>query len=226
MNSLESLTELRNETEEGMDDVDAMDSLLSQELLQLSMNDRTAMEEEIHGVRCIAPEETTQLLQNSLKNLAMVLANDEIIPPSEKRAYLLGMSLPRTHINTDGFRLRFLRFHLFDVVKAAKKLVNFLNITAILFGDVVLERPIQLSDFNKRELQLMRSGSIQFLPFRDRSGRRVLVVINPKPFDATENERYMKQNHSDRVSPKEKQQEQQTQATLTNHSLTLLLFFH
>ena len=224
MDSLASLLRNSNETEEGMDEADAIDSLFSKELLQLSIDDRTAMEEEIHGVRCMAPEETPQLLQKSLQNLAMVLANDVIIPPSEKLAYLRGMSLPRTHINTDEFRLRFLRFHLFDVVKAAKKLVHFLNISSILFGDVVLERPVQLCDFNKRELQFMRTGCIQFLPFRDRSGRRIMIVINPKPLDVNDYAMFMKQDLQGRVSRKEKQEEQQTASP--NHSFTLLFCFN
>lgn len=188
------------------------------------MNDRTALEEEIHGVHCIAPEETPQLLKNSLQSLAMVLADDEIIPQAEKQAYLRGMSLPRTHINTDEFRLRFLRFHFFDVVKAAKKIVRFLHISSFLFGDVVLERPVQLCDFSKRELQFMRTGCIQFLPFRDRSGRRVLIAVNLKTYDAVENKTFMEEAQPERVSSKEQQQEQQT--TLPDHPLTLLFCFH
>ena len=178
---------------EGNDEAKAVDSLLSRELLQLSIGDRSAMEEEIHGVRCLAVEETPELLQSSLHKLAMVLASDEIIPRNEKTEYLISQTLPRTYINDDDFRLRFLRFTRFDVVKAAKKIVRYLFLLEYLFGEQLLERPIQLNDFSKKELQFIRNGTLQFLPFRDRSGRRILVLINPRDYSPEENDAFIDQ---------------------------------
>jgi len=172
-------------------DSESGDLLLSQELLQLSTKDRNALEEEIPGVRCLAVEETPELLQISLQKLAMVLVSDHIIPPSEKQAYLQSQRLPRTFVNTSDFRLRFLRVALFDVVMAAKQIVRYLEVTSFAFGQQMLERPIRLSDFNKKELQFFRSGAIQFLPFRDRSGRRIMIVINPSFYSVSRNEEFL-----------------------------------
>ena len=87
------------------DETLAVNSLLSKELLQLSQEHRNALQEEIHGVRCLAPRETPELLQDSLRKLAIVLESDEMIPRHHKQAYLQSQSLPRTYINSDDFRL-------------------------------------------------------------------------------------------------------------------------
>jgi len=167
-----------------IDETAMVDNRISQELLQLSLEERNALEEEIHGVRCRAIEETPELLQLSLQKLAAVLDRDDIIPFHQKRAYIQSQYLPSTYIHRDDFRLRFLRFTFFDIVAAAKKMVKFLDLACHFFGNVVLERPPRLNDFNKKEIQYLRNGHIQFLPYRDRSGRRIFALINPSPYEA------------------------------------------
>jgi len=162
-----------------IDETEAVDNLFSKELLQLSMEDRNELAEEIHGVRCLALDETPELLQASVRKLASVLESDNMIPRHQKLAYLQSQSLPWTYINGDDFRLRFLRLTLFDAVKAAKRIVRFLDLACYLFGNFLLERPVRLSDFNKKELQYIRNGCFQFLPFRDRSSRRIFAIMNP-----------------------------------------------
>eukprot|EP00536_Pseudo-nitzschia_multiseries_P013721 jgi/Psemu1/310206/fgenesh1_kg.604_\ len=53
----------------------------------------------------------------------------------------------------------------------------FLNAACHLFGEYALRRPIRLSDFNEEELQAFRMGNLQLLPFRDRSGRRIIAGV-------------------------------------------------
>jgi len=178
--------------DEVKDDPRDVDKLLSNELLQLSLQNRTAIQEEIHGVHCLAPEETPELLRNSLAELAVEL--DEGLSPYHTEAYRQSQELlpnndngttNTTYVNTDEFRLRFLRSELFDVPKAAKRLAFFLDMVLEYFGRFALERPIRLSDFNNKELKVMREGRCQLLPFRDRSGRRIIVLfpeMNTAPF--------------------------------------------
>jgi len=177
-------------------DPEAVDDLLSKELLQLSVKDRNDIQEEIHGVKCLAVNETPQLIEESLRKLAVEL--DERIPDSQKQAYLQSLQPPKellehqrilqqlhqleplpqsTYINDDNFRLRFLRCELFDVKKAAKQMANFLDLLVELFGDYALRRPVRLSDFTKEELRHMRKGRYQTLPYRDRSGRRIVTIF-------------------------------------------------
>jgi hypothetical protein len=146
------------------------------------------IQEEVHGVNCVSPEETPELLQTSLARLAAILDSDEI-PETEKKSYRKAQNLhlqqqqqqqkqpSRCFVNTDDFRLRFLRAELFDVHWAARTLTKFLNLVEAVFGTFALTRPIQLDDFKPQELKAFRKGLFQFLPYRDRSGRRVLVVF-------------------------------------------------
>mmetsp|Transcript_15309 Transcript_15309/g.42484 ORF Transcript_15309/g.42484 Transcript_15309/m.42484 type:complete len:611 (+) Transcript_15309:263-2095(+) len=184
----------------------AVDEILTKAMLSLSVKDRNDIQEEIHGVKCLAVEETPELIEQSLKKIAIEL---EKIPDYKKQAYLQSKNRPlssskrseqerifeelhpelngpmddqlettySSYIHGDEFRLRFLRCDCFDSVKAAKRLVNFLELLLDLFGDDALRRPISLSDFTKEELRHMRKGMIQLLPYRDRSGRRIVVFF-------------------------------------------------
>eukprot|EP00536_Pseudo-nitzschia_multiseries_P013394 jgi/Psemu1/211550/e_gw1.571.37.1 len=154
------------------------EEILSKELLALSWADRNSYHEEIHGVRCLALEETPSLVEESLRKLAFEL--DEVIPHSEKRAYLRGQTQSKAskqYINDKNFRLTFLRCELFDAHKAAKRMAKTCECLLHLFGPYALERPIKLSDFTSAELKAFRKGRTQILPFRDRIGRRVAVLF-------------------------------------------------
>ena len=190
-----------------------MERRLQQEMMQLPAIDRNAICEEMHGVRCMAPIETTELIKRSLHELRVEL---DRIPVVEKQAFCLASASPeidplganggnganfynnnnnnnnihsghqqhqhRLYVDTDEFRLRFLRCELFDAKKAARRLVNYLELItgALSFesgGPVVLRRPITLADFTEEEHAMMRYGYLQLLPFRDRSGRRVLTGV-------------------------------------------------
>ena len=166
--------------DEWKDDPKIVDELLSKELLQLSLKDRNDIQEEIHGVHCLAPEETPEMVNESLKKLATELDDDVVLPSNQKQAYLQSQKLETTtttYINEQEFRLRFLRCELFDISKTAKRMAHFLDLVLELFGDFALERPIRLSDFTKAEMKYMRRARYQFLPYRDRSGRRIIIIF-------------------------------------------------
>jgi len=192
--------ELLGEFESDEDEAEQVDNLISKELMELSFDSRTALEEEIHGVHCMALEETPELLRVSLRRLEAILECDKTIPQKEKEAYIRSNSMPMTYIHTNDFKLRFLRLTLFDVTQAAKQIVRFLDVACFLFGEILLERPIRLSDFSKKEQQYIRNGYLQFLPFRDRSGRRVFAVINPPTCGTPFNEMFEGLSISERVS--------------------------
>jgi len=176
-------------------DTKAVDKLLTKEIMNLSLRDRNNIQEEIHGVKCLATEETPELVEEALNQLAYVI---EMTPDSEKMAYLQSQEPPKdipehqrilqelhnldplpysSYVNDVDFRLRFLRCETFDVPKAAKRMLKFLDIALHLFGDYALRRPVRLSDFTKEEMRYMRKGRYQVLPNRDRSGRRIMVMF-------------------------------------------------
>jgi hypothetical protein len=156
-----------------------VDDILSKELMQMSFQERSKIQEEAHGVRNAmeeaVPVETPELLQSSLMELHRYLAQ---LPPSEKLAWSEAQGLPVTYIRDSGFELRFLRCELFNAKKAAKRLVQFVDMVNDYFGPIALQRPPRLDDFNAEEMEIMKAGALmQVLPFRDRSGRKILTCV-------------------------------------------------
>ena len=157
------------------------EQVLQEELMKLSVEDRNKSQDEIHGVDCLAPEETPEKITDSLRELDQHL-NGETIPVEKKKAYLKSQELfaKTTYVNSQEFRLRFLRSTLFDVPEAAQRINQYLNTISSVFGEFTLERGPRISDFSKTELQEFRLGRYQFLPYRDRArpnGRRILAVF-------------------------------------------------
>lgn len=165
------------------------DAVVSLDLLDLSLQDRNSINEEIHGVRCVAPQETPDLLERGLREFETEL---EQLPNTKKSAYNACLQYCRSHpdagnhhfaIHDPDLRLRFLRCELFDAAKAAHRFANYLNFTHQMWGDVALRRMIQFSDFNENEVKFWRKGYYQILPVRDRSGRRIITVLGEIAFN-------------------------------------------
>jgi hypothetical protein len=164
------------------------EALLTKELMQLSFKDRNNISEEVHGVHSLAVDETQSVRDQGLANLQYELNE---LPPSDKEAFATAQTLPVTYVNDPAFRLRFLRSDLFDAKEAAKRMVAYLDLLWKLFGIEVLKRPLRTTDFKgKDEKSCLRGGLVQLLPYRDRSGRRVMVILSD----------IMSHNHIMRVS--------------------------
>jgi hypothetical protein len=167
----------RNDDDDNVPEVDpdAVEDLLARELQSLSFQRRNEDLEVVHGVKNLAPEETPEMIQQSLQVLSQELHR---IPDQDKQAYIEAQKLKTTHVNDEDFRLRFLRCELFDARKAAIRMVKFLDMLMEYYGKLALERPIKLSDLGKDATEVLRAGqTLQMLPFRDRSGRRVFTVV-------------------------------------------------
>jgi len=218
----------------------SIEDSLSKELLKLSFKDRVAIQEEIHGVRCLAPDESPELIERALEafdtQLLMekerrfqkqqqqqpnnpngsntninsntntntninsnsntnsntnrnkdVLRNVKSIFNSPKQQ----KQQPDCYLNDPNVRLRFLRCECFDGPKAVNRFVGFLELTEELFGEYVADRPIRIIDFNtRREEVALQNSRNQYLPFRDRSGRRIFVGVGNCGLDLEYNLRY------------------------------------
>jgi hypothetical protein len=167
-------------------DPDGIDAMLGREMNMLSFQQRNDIQEEIHGVRTGAREETPEMIQEGLRQIVEQLLR---MPASEKVAYLRAQELARqqqrepNYTDKPEFYLRFLRTALWNAKKASKRLVMFLELLLELFGEYALQRPIQMADFTDAELKDIKCGQVQLLPFRDRSGRRVLAFVSNMGFD-------------------------------------------
>jgi len=152
------------------------EALLSKELMRLSFKERNKISEEVHGVRSLEVEENAYVREDGLAKLQFAI---DLIPSSEKEGFEKSQTLPVTYVNDPDFRLRFLRAELFDAQKAATRMTGYLNLIFKLFGIEVLKRPLMTTDFkSKEEKSCLRSGLVQLLPYRDRSGRRVMVILS------------------------------------------------
>ena len=179
-----------------------LDDLIAQDFTNLSFQDRNALNEEIHGVQCLAPEETPNMVADAIQRMSQELDNIKYKPAYvrsqqwnslssspgidctqsvysyNKRTIAAGTH--STYVNTLDFRLRFLRAELFDAKKAAIRMVKFLEIVMELYdgNEELLRRPIGLVDLkSKEEKNYIKLGNHQLLPFRDRSGRRVIAMV-------------------------------------------------
>jgi len=162
------------------DSVKHPESKISEALLNLSVKDRNAIEEEIHGVSCMSPEETPELLDDALEKFDLELTRIDRKPGYDRAQELqeeIPNGQPRSYISARGFKLRFLRCELFDARKAAKRYAKYLDVIFELHGDIALKRPIRMTDLNREELSFLRKGYHQVLPVRDRSGRRIMCVV-------------------------------------------------
>ncbi|OEU10954.1 hypothetical protein FRACYDRAFT_246827, partial [Fragilariopsis cylindrus CCMP1102] len=163
------------------------ENMFSKALLNLNLNERNQIEEEIHGVSCMAITETPELIQESLKKFEFEL---KLIPIENKIAYQKAIEIsnrPRgkstrptttsSYILRNDYKLSFLRTELFNVPKSVLRYINYLNLLYQVYGDCALRRPIRLQDLNKEEFTFLKSGQYQLLPYRDRSGRRIFAVV-------------------------------------------------
>ncbi|MGK3745402.1 MAG: hypothetical protein ACI90V_012263, partial [Bacillariaceae sp.] len=133
-------------------------------------------------VKCLAIDETPLLIDRSLHELQIEIDNE--IPDIGKKAYMQSQLTAKGHsfVSSKEFRLRFLRYELFDIQKSAIRMLKWLELSFGLFGSVALERPICIStDFSLPEQKVFRKGYIQLLPFRaSGTGRRIICII---PYD-------------------------------------------
>jgi hypothetical protein len=157
-------------------DPNVIDKVLSNEFSKCSFQDRELISEEVHGVRCMAPEENIDMANASLWQLSKEL--DLICQSSSsnnnsnnnknnnassayKRSQQLGQqSITGTYVNSIDFRLKFLRCELFNARKAAIRIISYLQLLMDLFDnkEELLIRPLNLSDLGKKEIAMMKIG--------------------------------------------------------------------
>ncbi len=190
-----------------------VDKALSGMLMGLSLETRLTIEEEIHGVRSEreeSPDFLDEKLQefdrvlftmkstlgqeqrsnqrNShrkflLRNVIRVYRDDTKANDSKTTLDDPEANINDCYLNDHHVRLRFLRSESFDVGKALERMICFLEFTSELYGEFVAERPISVTDFSKQEEYFLRHSRSQYLPFRDRSGRRVQVGVGSINFN-------------------------------------------
>jgi hypothetical protein len=154
--------------------------LLAQELYKLSFEEREKVFSDVHGVSDVI-DETPQLLAESLAGFnkalqAASMDNDKNNDKNNnKSVYDLAKEQDENYVKALDFQLKFLRADNFNPVKAAARMLKYLEAKQKLFGSDKLTKNITLNhDFSAEDLQVARSGLGSLLPLRDRTGRLVL----------------------------------------------------
>lgn len=137
---------------------------------------RTAIQEEVHGAICMCPSESPDTLKSSLSDLNHYFAkNANAFTTSSPPIVLAQQHTPFS----DALKLQFLRAESFEIEKTASALTKFMHTVVDLFGSL---QALRMDDFTKSEMRAFQKGWIQFLPFRDNVGRRVLAVFPGEGF--------------------------------------------
>ena len=92
-------------------------------------------------------------------------------------------------MNDDNFRLKFLRAEQFRPHQAAERMIRNLDLLSRYMGPQGLKRRITMGDLEENSLTILKLGSIQLLPSRDRSGRRIVIRIGPFGLDFIKHEK-------------------------------------
>ena len=114
------------------------EEVLAEELRKLTFTERAEIEEEVHGVRCGAAEETPELIERSLREFDTILnSRKESEPDNHLLRNVVRTSLldeteakaaaSKCYLNDPVVRLRFLRCETFCVREAVQRLVKFLE---------------------------------------------------------------------------------------------------
>jgi hypothetical protein len=182
------------------------DALLAEELHRMSFEDRESMQEEIHGIKSLAPSETPEMRNESLRLFRQEVhrrlhqriedrqrhhqhnwhngnRHDAI---KDQLLDLLVATDERStneacrrydYIYSNDFMIRFIRAELFDTAKAIDRWMVYLELLLEYYGMVALERPLLLEDLTEPDLTILRAGILHILPSRDRFNRRVFCIL-------------------------------------------------
>lgn len=169
-------------------------ALMASELNRMSVEDRTHVFEEIHGVAPLPPEESSiELLRKSLALLSEAIDLIPHKPAYDEAQRLASEEGMTTYVNNDKYRLKFLRAEQFHPQRAAERMIKNLDLLYHYVGPQALRRHINMADLEEKSIAGMKIGSFQLLPSRDRSGRRIAVRIGPLGLDFVQHERSMMQ---------------------------------
>jgi hypothetical protein len=156
--------------------MDAVEEIRLQEIYKLPKQERDQIQEEVHGVQSMAVEETKSLLSEKFQQFDSCLQQ----MTNKPAAYEWAVQHPdKCHyvLHNRTFHIMFLRAELFDVTKAVQRYCRNIHILHKYFGVKALQRPLQYSDLKKHQIELLRDGMIQTLPYRDRAGRLIVIVL-------------------------------------------------
>lgn len=143
---------------------------INRNLYSLSMKDREAVFNDIHGVS-EDMNETPEMINLACAQLEMEVCKDKFSSSSMR---LVFQTAP-TYIRS--LYLRFLRNDSFQISQTAERMKRHFDVKLELFGIDRLNRDISLADFTPDDRRTLEHGFYQLLPKRDTAGRAIFMKI-------------------------------------------------
>jgi len=136
-------------------------------------------EEKQQCIRDIYGKETSHVKESPAFNQdALHKLEEEINHVEEKEAFEMAQLICPEYVNSDEFRLMFLRSVQFDIPEAAKKMIKYWDRKVNLFGPDRAFRKIRIEDFeNEQDQEVLNQVGIRALPGLDAAGRGMIMTI-------------------------------------------------
>eukprot|EP00980_Cylindrotheca_fusiformis_P027187 scaffold19324_cov152-Cylindrotheca_fusiformis.AAC.2 len=148
-----------------------LDKHLAASMGKLSVKDREAALEEVHGIVKKDPEDT-YFLQAHLQAM-----KDRLNSIKHGTVYEKAEAIDPCFVSSRGFRLLFLRGNRYDPKAAAEQLVKHFDLKFSLFGSGKLTKAITLLDLDDNDRICLESGFFQILPQKDAAGRTIALIL-------------------------------------------------
>jgi hypothetical protein len=155
---------------EGEPNLEDVTALIASEMNNLTLEERKAIYDDVHGVNVTRQEETTEAVANWLQDFKDAVRKIRYKPEYEKAAFL-----NPDFVLDPKIALMFLRSADYNPKKAARRIVNHYKHKLELFGIDKLARPITFNDLDKEDRHAAMTGFYQKLYLPDQSGRPVII---------------------------------------------------
>ena len=124
------------------------------------------------------PRTVNEKLEEFDKRLQSYLDSDNYINSTWNSALKEAMAQDPAYVRDESFRLSFLRADEWNPAQAADRMYRFFQAKKGLFGVEKLTKDITIDDLDDDgDLRYLASGVLQMTPLKDRSGRRVSVLV-------------------------------------------------
>lgn len=153
-------------------DPEAMDALIASELKSLSLEERAAVYEDVHGVAPPTEEETPEAIANWIERFKEILRKNRSKAEYEKAAFL-----NPDYVTDPKILMIFIRAEDYDIKAAVQRIINHYKHKLELFGIDKLARPITFEDLDEDDKAAAMTGFYQKLDLPDQSGRPVLITF-------------------------------------------------
>jgi hypothetical protein len=138
-----------------------VEAMLVKEMNRLSVKERELIQEEIHGAKSMAQEESPPMVQYNLKAMQDAIDVIPIKNAYDQALVLYSKQQQKQHLSFVyrnvyqvcyvydlNLRIRFLRHEFWNPVLAARRFIKYLDLLLEYFGPEALMRPVRIAILN------------------------------------------------------------------------------